>query len=81
MYLGSADWMERNLDRRVEAVVPVLDPQLWIQLEWMLQLYIHDSAAWQLNGDGDYSRDAHAATLAQAELMERWGAEFNAAGR
>ncbi len=31
LFLGSADWMPRNLDRRVEAVVPVLDPKLCLQ--------------------------------------------------
>jgi polyphosphate kinase len=76
LYLGSADWMERNLDRRVEAVVPVLDAQHCIQLEWMLQLYLQDNtAAWDMQPDGSYRRaETSSSPLeAQAELMELWG--------
>ncbi|MEM6927563.1 MAG: RNA degradosome polyphosphate kinase, partial [Myxococcota bacterium] len=45
VYLGSADWMERNLDRRVEALVPVLDDEIrtWIR-EVMLERYLADKA-------------------------------------
>ena len=28
VYIGSADWMHRNFDRRVEVIVPVLDPEI-----------------------------------------------------
>ncbi|MFZ9951339.1 MAG: polyphosphate kinase 1 [Vulcanococcus sp.] len=78
LYLGSADWMERNLDRRVEAVVPVQDPQLCITLEWMLQLYLEDdSAAWRMQSDGSYQKvrplDADQEHQAQEELMDLWG--------
>jgi polyphosphate kinase len=77
LYLGSADWMERNLDRRVEAVVPVQDPQLCIRLEWLLQLYIDDdSAAWRMNNDGSYGQrktaDHRTECPAQDVLMELW---------
>ena len=79
LYLGSADWMERNLDRRVEAVVPVQDQQLCIQLEWMMQLYLDDtSAAWQMRGDGSYepaiAAENQEELRAQDVLMEIWGA-------
>ncbi|MFM7312818.1 MAG: polyphosphate kinase 1 [Cyanobium sp.] len=78
LYLGSADWMERNLDRRVEAVVPVLDARLCIQLEWLLQLYLQDNvSAWEMDADGHYRRISagagEPALQAQAELMELWG--------
>jgi polyphosphate kinase len=78
LYLGSADWMERNLDRRVEAVVPVLDAQLCIRLEWLLQLYLEDNtAAWDMQADGSYRRleSSGRPLQAQAELMELWGRE------
>jgi len=85
MFLGSADWMERNLDRRVEAVVPVQDPQLCIRLEWLLQLYLQDSTAWQEQPDGSYVCPANGSTAeivqAQAELMELWGADLSAGER
>ena len=76
LYLGSADWMERNLDRRVEAVVPILDAQLCVELEWLLDRYLQDNqAAWELSADGSYRqlRGDSPTVLAQAELMELWG--------
>jgi polyphosphate kinase len=78
LYLGSADWMERNLDRRVEAVAPILDTRLCIQLEWMLQLYLDDNvAAWEMQPDGHYRRlqpgGDDGVLEAQSELMELWG--------
>ena len=77
IYLGSADWMPRNLDRRVEAVVPVEDPQLSVQLEWLLELYLDDrSSSWWMHPDGSYRQqqgDGTSAPQAQQELMELWG--------
>ena len=77
LFLGSADWMPRNLDRRVEAVVPVMDPDLCMRLEWLLQLYLQDNVAvWDMQADGQYSQrqPEGIAHQAQAELMELWGA-------
>ena len=74
LFLGSADWMPRNLDRRVEAVVPVLDGSLCMQLEWLMQLYLDDPQAWLMQPDGTYVvRNPEAeGPLAQRELMELW---------
>jgi polyphosphate kinase len=74
LFLGSADWMPRNLDRRVEAVVPVLDPSLCLQLEWLLQLYLEDQQAWLMQADGSYMvrKPEAEGPLAQVELMECW---------
>ena len=83
IFLGSADWMERNLDRRVEAVVPVLDPQVCIRLEWMLELYLQDNkAAWEMKPDGSYERavSGNSEAEAQAVLMEAWGSLSEAQG-
>jgi len=76
LFLGSADWMPRNLDRRVEAVVPVLDPTLCVQLEWLMQLYLDDQQAWLMQPDGTYVvRNPEAeGPLAQRELIELWSA-------
>ena len=76
LYLGSADWMPRNLDRRVEAVVPVLDPTLCLQLEWLMQLYLDDQQAWLMQPDGTYvvCNPEAEGPLAQRELMELWSA-------
>jgi polyphosphate kinase len=60
MYIGSADLMERNLDRRVEALCPILDPDLERYLrESVLDLYLRDDVrTWELRADGTYERVA-----------------------
>ncbi|MDQ3782320.1 MAG: polyphosphate kinase, partial [Actinomycetota bacterium] len=67
-YLGSADMMTRNLDKRVEALVPVTDSRLKARLEEVLQVLMDDDAlAWSLSAE-TWSKvppvtglDAHAA--------------------
>ncbi|MBO0745027.1 MAG: polyphosphate kinase 1, partial [Candidatus Dormibacteraeota bacterium] len=55
-YIGSADMMERNLDRRVEAVVPVKDPALRKRLDEVLELELQDdSLSWTLD-DSTWSK-------------------------
>jgi polyphosphate kinase len=59
VFLGSADWMPRNLDRRVEAVTPIETPELKKQLEQLLDLYLAGNAGtWTMRNDGTYSRKA-----------------------
>lgn len=49
--IGSADLMPRNLDRRVEATVPVLDSELQAELQHVLELCLEDTRqAWELHG-------------------------------
>ena len=56
-YLGSADWMNRNLSARVEAITPIEDPRLKEQLEQILRLSLADHRqAWDLLPDGRYQR-------------------------
>ena len=56
VYTGSADWMTRNLDRRVEVVVPVLEPQLKRYLkDTVLAAYLRDNVkARVMNPNGSY---------------------------
>ncbi len=55
MYLSSADWMTRNLRRRVEVAVPVRDGEVRRRLGWMLDTMLQDSCqARQLLPDGSY---------------------------
>ena len=55
IYFGSADWMTRNLDRRVEAVTPVRSPKLVKQLQELLGIMLADNRqAWDLQADGSY---------------------------
>jgi len=52
-YLGSADWMPRNFDRRVEAVVPVEDRTLHPRLRALFETLLGDNRqAWDLDADG-----------------------------
>jgi polyphosphate kinase len=56
-YLSSADWMVRNLNRRLEALFPVQDPDLQERLRGMLHTYFSDNTrAWQGLPDGTYQR-------------------------
>lgn len=55
MYIGSADWMTRNLSRRVEAIAPVEDQKLIGDLNEILGIMLADNRlAWQLQPDGRY---------------------------
>lgn len=80
-YIGSADWMPRNLDRRVEAITPVEDSQLQWQLEQLLEAYLGDnSTAWDMQSDGSFERrqpeDEQRAV--QKDLIETWRGGFSA---
>ncbi len=56
-FFGSADWMTRNLDSRVEVVIPVDEPVQQERLERILAtLLADDTLAWQLAADGDWAR-------------------------
>jgi len=74
-YIGSADWMGRNLDRRVEAVVPIEDPNLHHKLLRLINAYITDNCtAWDMQPDGSFVRripeDDNVAV--QASLITGW---------
>jgi polyphosphate kinase len=75
-YIGSADWMTRNLDRRVEAVTPVEDPALCRELGEILQTMLQDNRqAWDLQRDGRYVQrvpaEGEAERASQVTLMAR----------
>ncbi|HET9002780.1 MAG TPA: RNA degradosome polyphosphate kinase, partial [Gemmatimonadaceae bacterium] len=54
-YLGSADWMPRNFDRRVEAVGPIDDRSLHPRLRSLLETCLRDNRqAWELGSDGSW---------------------------
>ena len=56
-YIGSADMMPRNLDRRVEALTPVTDPDLQSRLDEILDVGLADDhLAWDLGPEGTWSR-------------------------
>ncbi len=56
-YLTSADWMTRNLHKRVELMFPIEDFSLRLQLKNLLDMYWKDNTkSWLLNSDGTYSK-------------------------
>lgn len=56
-YIGSADWMSRNLSYRVEAVTPIESPDLQKELEFILKANLSDRRqSWELLPDGTYQR-------------------------
>ncbi len=75
-YVGSADWMTRNLDRRVEAVTPVETPALQAELDEILAVLIADNRKrWVMDAAGSYVQQRPAADeeakIAHEQLMER----------
>ena len=75
-YFGSADWMSRNLNYRVEAVAPIREPALQAELDAILELQLADNVkAWELRPDGSYVQrrpaDGEPARSSQELLMER----------
>lgn len=57
VYLSSADWMTRNLSRRVELLFPVEDAIIAERIILTLLLYLADNQkSWRLDGDGNYSK-------------------------
>jgi polyphosphate kinase len=72
-YIGSADLMPRNLDGRVEVVVPVSSPPLAARIDEILELCLADDVlAWQLEQDGSWRRAVRRWGLSvQEELVRR----------
>ncbi len=77
-YIGSADSMQRNLESRVEVMIPVAKPELQREIRNLLQVQLEDQrSAWEMQPDGSYiqrtpskgkkSRGAHQALIEHAE--------------
>ena len=55
--IGSADWMTRNLDRRVEVITPIEDPEISKDLQEILGIMLSDNRqAWDMQSDGSYQQ-------------------------
>lgn len=75
LYIGSGDLMPRNLDRRIEALVPIEDQDLRVQIDEMLELQQKDAhLAWELGPDGAWTRlDGDLSSNSQQLLIQRAG--------
>jgi polyphosphate kinase len=76
IYLSSADWMERNLDKRVETCFPVEGKKLIVRVKKELEAYLADNTqSWVLQSDGRYLRSSPTGNQnprsAQAGLLEK----------
>jgi polyphosphate kinase len=74
VYCASADWMDRNLFRRIEVAFPLESPEFRARVTDELNLYLSDDAqAWELGSNGQYSRAVGDGKLsAQAKLLGRY---------
>jgi len=74
LFLSSADWMSRNMFRRIEVAWPVVEPKLRQRIiDEALQPYLHDTLdAWQLGPDGRSMRISDRGLSAQQALMRRY---------
>lgn len=75
VYCASADWMNRNLNSRVETCFPILDPKLHKRVVEELEYYLSDnSESWELDSEGNYVLNAprkNASVFsAQSKLLE-----------
>ncbi|MGD8492811.1 MAG: polyphosphate kinase 1 [Desulfobacterales bacterium] len=76
-FIGSADWMQRNLNRRMETIMPVTDSVLKMELEETLRVYENDNcSAWDMQPDDTYvkrqphkNQERHAAQKKFIELI------------
>ncbi len=58
VFIGSADWMRRNLDRRVEAVTPIEDNKIKKEIKHLLDCYLEENKdSWNMQSDGSYAKN------------------------
>ena len=70
--IGSADLMQRNLDRRVEVLAPIRDPSLTARLDEILAaLSADDMLAWELGEDGSWHRPTATGSINAQTLLEQ----------
>ncbi|MCU1513009.1 MAG: degradosome polyphosphate kinase [Microbacteriaceae bacterium] len=71
VYIGSADMMHRNLDRRVEALVRLVSPQHLQEIDELFDLALSDdTSSWSLDGEGAWTRHNHAEDGSSLEDMQ-----------
>lgn len=79
VFIGSADWMRRNLDRRIEAITPIEDPLLRKRLENLLKLYLKENRdSWEMQSNGNYQKYnvKNEEISAQNKLIDLWNTQI-----
>jgi polyphosphate kinase len=80
VYISSADWMVRNLDHRVEATCPVLDPKIRKELKEILDIQLSDNmkARWLDNHlQNLYKKDQSRKVRSQIEIYQYLNQKIN----
>ncbi|RYG77222.1 RNA degradosome polyphosphate kinase, partial [bacterium] len=73
IYIGSADWMSRNLDARVEAIAPVDDPSVRATLRGILDTMLADQGhVWDLKPDGTWTRRTRPKDSTEVDAQEQF---------
>ena len=74
LYLSSADWMPRNLERRVEIMLPILQENIFQDIKENLQIYFKDTeSSYELQSDGGWKKRGGKKNLrAQEELYKKY---------
>lgn len=74
LYLSSADWMPRNLERRVEIMLPILQENIFQDIKENLQIYFKDTeSSYELQSDGGWKKqDGKKNLRAQEELYKKY---------
>jgi polyphosphate kinase len=77
LYLSSADWMSRNMFRRIEVAWPLRNPALRQRVidECLVPYLLDEIDAWTLRADGQYQRVSEHGASAQQALAERFKAD------
>jgi polyphosphate kinase len=69
-YIGSADWMHRNMHARVEVITPIFHPELQKSLATFMQVMISDErSAWDLQPNGEYTQRQGSNESASHQVM------------
>ena len=85
VYLSSADWMDRNLFRRIEVAFPILDPKLKQKVinEGLNEL-LKDVSSWNMNADGHYKQSTSSSNVklsGQQNLLLKYSVTAQSAKR
>jgi polyphosphate kinase len=76
MFIGSADWMPRNLDARVEVIAPIEEPKLIPELKEILDITLADNRqAWDMQPDGTYIQRQPQPDLPELSCQRRFMAQ------